>query len=118
MYGNFIVYGVRLGKWKTAVRNNPLRINAGVVCTAAVVAAVSTTCHLVCSLVTYNLGYHDHSPMNCEIALGIWSFTYIAAIMSVYFFLWFRQRSFYQHPAMNGFRTTLLKCSIVVVVTG
>jgi len=119
---SFFVYGLRTGKWEKAQVNNPVQVNAGSVYTAAVVSLIITLTHFLTGQVAFNLGYHDQYPYPCEAVMDATIITYKLTIISVNAFLWFRQRSLYQHPASKSFQKPWLFfvswSSLLIIICG
>jgi len=116
------VYGFRTGKWQKENRSSSTQVNAGAVYTAAVAAYFFSFFRLLLAQVTFSLGYGDKSSKPCESALDASIAGYVLTSVTVYIFLWFRQRSLYQHPAMQSSSNKRVQCFswivIIVIVVG
>jgi len=115
-------YGFRTGKWQKENRSSSTQVNAGAVYTAAIAAYLSSLFRLIPDQVAFNLGYGDKSSKPCESAMDASVTGYVLTIVTVYIFLWFRQHSLYQHPAMQSVNNRRVQCfsciTIIVIVVG
>jgi len=105
---SLIIHGKRTGKWRRENQSNASQFACGKVYTSAVFAAFCSFLRLLANQVAFNVGYTDESSSICEVVVDICFACYTLTIISTYLFLWFRQRSLYQHPAMKFYRKTWL----------
>lgn len=96
---SMIQYGRLKGKWKTNSRRGEM--NGRIVFTSAVVALAFTFPRYLMDQVLFNAALIENNIVWCEVIMDISNSTYFVAMYPIYLFLWFRQRTFYSHPAMS-----------------
>jgi len=119
---SLVVHGIRTGIWKRENRLDIHKYNAGAVYTCAVIATFCSLLRLIPSQVIFHLGSNNGSPVSCDITINVALQGYSVTVGCTYIFLWFRQRSLYQHPAMKPLQSKWLSCfswgSITIIVMG
>lgn len=96
-----ITYGIRTGKWKRENVYSVAHVNAGAVYTTAVLAILMSYVRLLADQCLFNVGYPGSTPGICEVFADMSVTGYGLTMTCVYVFMWFRQRSLYQHPTMS-----------------
>jgi len=105
---SLFTYGKKTGKFRKENRSCETKVNSGAVYTSAVFATCCSLLRVLSNQVVFLLDYTNGSSLLCETAVDVSITCYALTITSTYMFLWFRQRSLYQHPAKQGFRKSRL----------
>jgi len=101
---------------------NSIKADDGPAHSSAVFATISGFLRLMANQVVFNMGYTDQTSLPCEVAVDISIICYSFTMFGAYMFLWFRQRSLYEHPSMQEQSKRWLKrfswMSAIIVVGG
>ena len=103
IFVSLIHYGIKAKKWSrnTGGQMNHEKLNAGLVFTAVVVCASMCIFRFVASIVAANVGFNKGESSLCNVMEDILNFSYFLVTLSVFLFLWFRQRVFFANKMLN-----------------
>ena len=104
---SLVHYGLSTGKWQGQSTNQIDKLNAGVVYTILLVCAVLCIVRYIVNQIYINAGFNFDEENFCEAAGDAVFTSYVLIQLSVFMFLWFRQKAFYTNN-MLAFQTTKL----------
>ena len=102
---SLVHYGLSSGKWRGQPTSQVDKLNAGVVYSFLIVCAVTCIGRYISNQIYMNVGFDYNNDTLCEVAGNAAFAFYVLVIMSVFLFLWFRQKAFYTNN-MLAFKTT------------
>ena len=97
---SIVRYGIVTGKWKS-VRELNEKFSAGMVYSSLTVCAVLCTLCLIVSEIQLSLQFDEKSVDLCDSISDTMNGLYLFVNLSVYVFLWLRQRVFYANSPMT-----------------
>ena len=105
---SIIMYGVHAKKWKFKTKVVSQR-NASISLCLATAGLLITSLRLMTTLLVVVIGYtyeeNQQGNRACEILLDISVSIYAISICAIYFFVWYRQKLFYDQPMMLHLKT-------------
>ena len=109
---SLIDYGIKTGKWRQVGRENSEKLSIGMVYISTVACAVTCLMYYICTVVYMNIGYAEKEDLLCEIIGDICINVHGGVVLSVYMFLWLRQRVFFTNEMLSVRYSTKVKfCS-------
>ena len=102
---SLVHYGLTSGKWRGQSTSQVDKLNAGVVYSFLIVCAVMCIGCYISNQIYMNVGFDYNNDSLCEAAGDAAFAFYVLVIMSVFLFLWFRQKAFYTNN-MLAFKMT------------
>ena len=98
---SLVHYGIKTKKWKIPDQGNLSKLNSGRLYTALVLCAAFCIIYSVSTLVYLNVGFNPGEDKLCNVVTDIASSIYALRQITVYVFLWLRQRTFYTNHMLN-----------------
>ncbi|CAK8695768.1 unnamed protein product [Clavelina lepadiformis] len=106
---SLIHYGIRTNKWKVMNRSHDMILGSGAIYTSVVFCSVTATCRLIATQISFHVGLGIGRDAECEMIFDALRFFSCLTLLSVFVFLWLRQRAFYVNKMMNARYNPILK---------
>ena len=98
---SLIHYGLQTKKWKNQNQGCVDKLNSRNQYTTLVACAVFCVIYSLLSLVYISVGFHVDEDKLCDSLIDVISLFYGLILVTVYIFLWLRQRTFYTNQMLN-----------------
>ena len=98
---SLVHFGLKTGKWRQMRRDNSEKLSIGLVYSSVIACSVACSAYYICTTIYLNVGFTPEEDFFCEVLGDICINIHGGVVLSVYMFLWLRQRVFFTNGMLN-----------------